>query len=125
MYIKACQKIYWRIKMNKLKKIFAMSFCTVMLFALVACKGDSLVGTWSGSEDDISYTFVFEKDGKGSLDLSGVSIPFEYEVKDDEITIKMTLLGQTEEDKYQYKISKNKLTITDETNEVIELTKQK
>ncbi|WP_027438389.1 DUF5640 domain-containing protein [Lachnospira multipara] len=111
--------------MNKLKKIFAMSFCTVMLFALVACKGDSLVGTWSGSEDDISYTFVFEKDGKGSLDLSGVSIPFEYEVKDDEITIKMTLLGQTEEDKYQYKISKNKLTITDETNEVIELTKQK
>ncbi|SEF86789.1 MULTISPECIES: DUF5640 domain-containing protein [Lachnospira] len=111
--------------MKTFKKMTTVIFASVLLFTLVACGGSkSVVGTWTSVEDDIAYTFVFEKDGTGSLDLSGVSVPFEYKVEDDTITLTMTLLGTTEEDEYTYELSDKTLKLTDDANVTIELTKQ-
>jgi len=113
--------------MKSLKRMSLVLLATLMLVSLVACKNKSIVGTWQSenSADSIDYTFVFEKDNTGSLSISGVTIPFEYKVKKDEITLTMTLLGTTEDDKYTYKLSDKKLTLTDDKDFTIELIKQK
>lgn len=111
--------------MKALKKITTTILASVMLFALVACGSDSIVGTWTStsSDDGFSYTFIFEKDGTGSLSLGDVTIPFEYKVKDDTITLTMTLLGTTEEDEYTYELSGKTLKLTDDADVTIELSK--
>ena len=111
--------------MKTFKRLSTVLLSAMMLFVLVACSNKSIVGTWSTTDDsDIEYTFIFNKDGTGSLDLSGVTISFEYTVKDDTIVLTMTLLGTTEDDEFTYELSGNKLTLTDQTDTTIQLQKQ-
>lgn len=111
-----------------MKKIAAIVAVILMLCCMLsACgKNESLVGTWTVSEDGIEMSFVFNSDGTGEIDaLDGLmKIEYAYKVEGNTITfqeINQEVLGS---DPYTYEIKGDKLSLT-AGGEVMELTKEK
>lgn len=102
-----------------MKKIISLMCVFVCVILLSGCgnKKDTnkLVGTWKGTTNDgLETTFVFKKDKK--VDYSnqyGVSSSGTYEIKDDEVTIKLEFWDKEKVYKYEAKDSKLSLTATD------------
>ncbi len=106
-----------------MKKIFALALVVFMLSAvLVSCGGKSIVGKWKVEEDGIEMVYTFEKDGKGSVDMMGISADITWEEKDGKLTMSMSMFGETETvfEGAEYKIDGDTLSITyaDETLEM-------
>ncbi len=97
---------------------------SILLIAvlLVGCSAKSkLIGSWEMEESGVTMTYTFEKGGKGEVDLGGVSVDFEWEVKGDKLT--MEIAGEESEES-EFKIKGDTLTIIDGDDE-IELKKVK
>ena len=109
--------------MKTMKKLVSLSLVAVMMFALVACGGSDIVGTWSATEMGIKVTYTFEDDGTGSAETLGMKMDLEYEVDGDEITMKVSMMGVSEEDTYKFKIDGDTLKLTKD-GETLELTRE-
>ena len=105
--------------MKTMKKLVSLSLVAVMMFALVACGGSDIVGTWSATEMGIKVTYTFEDDGTGSANTAGIDMDFEYEVDGNEISMKLSFFGETQEGTGTFEIDGDtlKLTIDGETAE--------
>ena len=68
-------------------------------FALIGCKGNPVVGTWTanGPMGSVSVTFKADKTFQESLPglSSGAIMSGTYEVKDKEVDMKLTNMGGT------------------------------
>ena len=98
--------------MKTMKKLVSLSLVAVMMFALVACGGNDIVGKWTTTQNGMTMTYTFEDDGTGSANASGISMDFEYEIDGDEITMKISFFGETQEETGTFKIDGDTLTIT-------------
>lgn len=121
----------------------ALSIIMVMCIAIGLFAGCSsltgaineskLIGTWECEKETglfgttVDLTYTFEEDGKGSMPLLdsgiGVDVNFTYTVEEDILTIKVEsdLLSRT--DVYTMVFEDDVLTLTDDSGEVLELTK--
>lgn len=106
--------------MKLMKKLVCLALVAMMTLSLVACGGSDIVGEWTMEENGITTTYKFEDDGKGSVGASGFTMDFEYETDGDEITLKISFMGATEESKGTFEIDGDtlKLTIDGETQEL-------
>ncbi len=110
-----------------MKKATAVVAIILMLCCMLsACgKGDSLVGTWTFSEDGIVMSFIFEKDGTGKVTaLEGlINIEYTYEIKDGKLYFDESgqeILGTHP---YTFEIKGNELSLT-AGGDVMVLTKE-
>ena len=107
---------------------------TVLLMALLlcACGGakDSIVGTWSVTEEDTTLTITFKEDNTGTVSALGgvLSVNCTYEAKDGKLSITP---DESSSDLFDfnlsvgdYTIDGDKLTLT-ENGVSFTLTKQK
>ncbi len=111
-----------------MKKATAVIAAILMLCCLLsACtKADSLVGTWTVTEDNIEMSFVFNENGTGKITaLDGLlNIEYTYEVDGNTVTFQEEsdeILGTTP---YTFSIEGDKLSITG-GGDVMVLTKEK
>ncbi len=111
-----------------MKKSIAIIAVVLMLCCMLsACgKNESLVGTWTVSEDGIEMSFIFDSDGTGEINALGglMKIEYAYKVDGNKITfheINQEVLGS---DPYTFEIKGDKLSLT-AGGEVMELTKEK
>ena len=105
--------------MKTMKKLVSLSLVAVMMFALVACGGSDIVGTWTTTQNGVTVTYTFEEDGTGSANTAGIAMDFEYEVDGNEISMKLSFFGETQEGTGTFEIDGDtlKLTIDGETAE--------
>ena len=105
--------------MKTMKKLVSLSLVAVMMFALVACGGSDIVGTWTTTQNGVTVTYTFEDDGTGSANTAGIDMDFEYEVDGNEISMKLSFFGETQEGTGTFEIDGDtlKLTIDGETAE--------
>lgn len=111
-----------------MKKV-SILLVAVLLIATMLCAcggnkgGNDIVGSWSVTQDGITMTMSFEKDGSGSISAADglVSFDFTYELDGNKIIL------DAEEDMFDtdtltYERNGNKLTIDDGVD-VMEFTK--
>ena len=107
------------------KKLVSLVLMLIFVLSLVACgNSKSVVGSWSCTKDDNVYSYVFEKDGTGTVGIGGITLDTEYKVEDNKISIIMSYLGQSQTSELTYSIKNDVLTHTDGTD-TLELEKQK
>lgn len=111
-----------------MKKTSAVIAAILILCCLLsACgKSDSLVGTWTVTEDNIEMSFVFNDDGTGKITALGGLMTIEYTYKVDGNTV--TFQEKSDEilgtNPYTFSIEGDKLSITG-GGDVMVLTKEK
>lgn len=104
-----------------MKRILGVLMIVALMFALVACGGDDLIGTWEvkdteGLEDfGMSFEITFEED---TMTMFGITV--DYETKGDKII--MSFMGEEEE--WEYKVKGDTLTLIADGEE-LELEKVK
>ena len=98
--------------MKKTKSLIISAMIMVFALAFTACgsKSSSVEGSWSGNDN--GYDVVFEADGQGTMQLSGIQLNITYSVDGDKITINKSVLGGTQTDEYTFKISNKSKTLT-------------
>jgi uncharacterized lipoprotein YehR (DUF1307 family) len=112
----------------KMKKTLAVLLALMLMFSLVACGGggSSLVGKWVPEEgQDISGDFIEErmelsKDGTGIGD--GMSL--KWKAEKDRLTFNLDLLGFGLALAYDYEISGDTLTLTNDDGESVTYKKE-
>lgn len=111
--------------MKKATAIIALLL--ILCCSLTACgESESLVGTWTFSEDDIEMSFVFNSDGTGQISaLAGLmTVEYTYKLEGDTIIfheLNQEVLGS---DPYTYSIKGDELSLT-AGGDVMVLTKEK
>ena len=105
------------------KRMLALLVVAMSVFCLVGC-GNSLTGTWSAENNGQEGSYTFNDDGTGNIKVEDISVDITWETDGDELTIVMTMLGESEELKYTYEIDGDVLTLTDEDDETLELNKE-
>ena len=106
----------------------AVSVLVVLsLVGLVACgggggDGSAIVGKWEGDMEGMAGVFEFTSDNKliMTVEAVGASLEGTYRVDGDKLI--MSLMG--EDNEATYKIDGNTLTITDEDDESVTLTRK-
>lgn len=115
------------------KLCILISAVLVMSLLLCACGGsakNSLVGTWTVTEEGITLTSNFNEDNTGSVSALGgvVAVNFTYEAKDGKLTItpdeNMSEYLDLNLSVADYSVDGDKLTLT-ENGVSFTLTKQK
>ncbi len=93
---------------------------------LVSCGGDSIIGTWTATEDGETVAITFEEDGKGKVVSSGITVDMTWSEKNGKLTASMSFMGISEEifKDAEYKVDGDKLTITSEGKPVTFTKKQ-
>lgn len=111
-----------------MKKTSAFIAVILMLCCLLsACgKAESLVGTWTVSEDDIEMSFIFNSDGTGEVNALGglMVIEYTYKVENNTVTFSETSQEILGTKPYTFSIKGDKLSLT-AGGEVMVLTKEK
>ena len=79
---------------------------------------ESIIGQW----EHLSYVYTFNEDKTGTYNASGISMNFEYEINDKNLSILFN--GNTDPTILNYRINGNKLTITDSFGEDVIYTKK-
>lgn len=110
--------------MRMAKKAISLVAVLVLAMSLVACGDSGIVGTWSMTEDGVTSSFTFEKDGTCKASAMGLEMSGTYKTDGDKLTITISLLGMESSQECTYKIDGNKLTITDEDNQTVTYTKK-
>lgn len=96
------------------KRMLALALALVLSLSAVlmtACKheeADPLLGSW---KLDVTTTYVFEEEGKGSMNLPLSRNPFTYTVEENRISIDFEDPGLTDRT-YVFSIEGNTLTMT-------------
>lgn len=109
-----------------MKKALALLLVFASLaIVMVSCGGDSIIGSWTFTEDGVTTTITFEEDGKGKIEAAGISMDMTWSEKDGKLTASMSFMGETEEmlKDAEYTIDGDSLTITSE-GEPVTLTKK-
>lgn len=85
---------------------------------------EALIGLWSAQEDGAIVVFDIKADGKGSMNMDGLSADIDWYVSNDKLTINMSVYGITEPmvENADYTVDGDSLSITYE-GETIVLTK--
>lgn len=110
-----------------MKKTLSVVLVVVILAAaLTACSGNGIVGKWSYEESGLEMVMEFKKDGTGTaVGYSGGiqlgTMEFEYSVSGNNLTMKMR--GEDAETS-QFEIKGNKLTIYEDGEEVMVMTRK-
>lgn len=111
-----------------MKKATAVIAAILMICCLLsACgKSESLVGTWTISEDGIEMSFIFNEDGTGEISaLAGLmTVEYTYKVDGNNIIfheLNQEILGT---DPYTFEIKGDELSLT-AGGDVMVLTKEK
>ena len=105
-----------------MKKTLALVLVVVMLSAtLVACGGNSIIGSWQASVVGVSMKLTFEEDGKGSITTMGVTADMTWSVDGDKLTAAMSVMGITEEvfEGAVYSVDGDELSITADGETVV------
>ena len=127
--------------MKKFKVLAIIMAALVLAGMISACSGgksskkekestdpvDQIAGEWveideDGEEGD---TYVFARNGKGTVSSDGISGDITWSVENDVLTMTLSICGISETSNFNYKISGNKMTLTeipDEDDEVEEVT---
>lgn len=93
------------------KRIIAMLLAVMTMLALVGC-GGGIEGTWTATQDGVTMEYTFEKDGKGSVSVSGMTLDTTWKTDGDKLKLTMSMLGQSQTQEYTYKVDGDKLTLT-------------
>lgn len=109
-----------------MKKMLSLLLACLMLASLCACGNsdrsgggsrksnkEKLIGFWE--RDGVVMTL--NKDGTGSISESGISIEFEWEATEYELTIALEIMGEKTENSMEYRITANNLILIDEEGE--------
>ena len=110
-----------------MKKALALLLVFASLaIVMVSCGGDSIIGSWTFTEDGVTTTITFEEDGKGKIEAAGISMDMTWSEKDGKLTASMSFMGETEDlfKDAEYTIDGDKLTVKSE-GETVTLTKMK
>ena len=105
-----------------MKKTLALVLVVVMLSAtLVACGGDSILGTWEATQDGVTMKFTFEDGGQGKATVMGLEVGMTWSVSGDKLNAKISMMGQEEEilKDATYSVSGDELSITMEGETVV------
>lgn len=105
-----------------MKKTLALVLVVVMLSAtLVACGGNSIIGSWEATVEGVSMKLTFEEDGKGSITTMGVTADMTWSAEGDKLNASMAVMGITEEvfKDATYSVDGDSLSITMEGETVV------
>lgn len=105
-----------------MKKTLALILVVVMLSAtLVACGGNSILGSWEATQDGVTMKLTFEEDGKGSVTTMGATVDMTWSVDGDKLTASMSVLGMSEDifKDATYSVDGDNLSITYEGETVV------
>lgn len=107
------------------KKLAVLALvCLMMMTMLAGCKAQ-LVGKWEIEEDGSKVTMTLDRDGTGEMEVMGIKVDLEWEVKKGEITITSEVMGQKSETTSEYKVKGKTLILIDEDGDESEWTKVK
>lgn len=121
--------------MKKIISIVLVLCLSLVLFAGCGTNEDKIIGTWKGSVEtgilntSVNVEYTFNEDGTGSMPVLkssvGIDVNFTYTIEGDLITIvtDASILSQTRV--YSMVFEGDTLTLTDENNESMILTKVK
>ena len=101
-------------KTTRIITLFLIVTLIATLFAGCSAK-KKLVGTWENEDED--QTMVLASDGTGSIKAEGMSASLTWSVEGKTLFLTITVCGQTESSEMIYKVSGNKLILTDEDGE--------
>mgnify|MGYP001203003264 FL=1 len=98
---------------------------TISFIFFTACGGGKIEGTWKPDTSGMGEMqkelakdmfFSFEKGGKGTMSALGMKVPIEWKVEGSELVWTMEMLGTKKEERSQFKVSGNTLTLITEEN---------
>lgn len=93
------------------RRTVALVAVLVFTLSLVGC-GNSIVGTWKGSQDGVEMTFTFEKDGTGKTGVAGMTLDTTWKTDGNKLSITMSFLGQSDTQEFEYSVSGDTLKLT-------------
>ena len=125
---------------RKIIGVIALTLCALIaVFCLTACGSSeggsgseettatteapkpSIVGTWEETDSTSDGVFVFNEDGTGTYSMGENSLTFTYEDKGTTIIMTIDTIGTQN---VKYVIDGDKLTMTDEADKTITLTRK-
>lgn len=111
-----------------MKKLFPILLIIAILTAtLTACGSSELLGTWEISDDTVTLTLTFEKDGKGTISAPGSDVfDVKWYAKGGKLSATATIHGETNNffQEAEYKVEDNKLTVTTEEETFVLMRKE-
>lgn len=103
--------------------VLLIAIVTIVLVLVLGNKGEKgLIGTWE-SEDGIVMTF--NKDNTGNMTMYGITVSLDWEKDGDELEVTMSFMGESEtEEMTIVKLTSKTLILADESGEEQEFTKK-
>ena len=92
------------------KKVIALVAAVILICTLSACGNQKLSGTYVSHEGMLTQTVIFDGDNV-TLTAFGINAHGTYEIKDNWITIKYSLLGTEQTVENTFSKSNNSITI--------------
>lgn len=75
------------------KIVVAVALVCVMLGTMAACTAFGLKGTYTSVDGLVEQSFTFKEDNVVEVSAFGINVEGEYEIEDDTITIRYSLLN--------------------------------
>lgn len=100
--------------MKMAKRVISMALVLVLAMSLMACGASGIVGSWEETNDGVTVTYTFEKDGsmKMKTSLLGLELSGTYKTEGDKLIMTVSILGMEDTQEYTYKLDGNKLTMS-------------
>lgn len=106
-------------RMRKILRYVSAACIVSAMLVMTACGSKSVVGRWSGSQNDAVITYEFNEDGTGSMDIGeGIVLPINYTYEDGKLNITYEYLGTNNSTEYSVVIDKKTLTLNSQSSNV-------
>lgn len=110
-----------------MKKLTVSILAMIMALTLLCSCGKSVVGKWEASQDGVTATYEFKKDGSCSLSAMGMTFSGTYKADGNKLDITVSVMGESDTQTLYYEINGNTLKMADEEDmsDAIEFKKAK